>query len=135
MASFSVIGIIESIKYLPDNGGCLVFLSEYKRGYKKADGEIVDDKFMSWKCIFKKGLVKYINGHFNNGMVVEVKGEVLPYAISHGTVVDGYSVMGQTMNLFSIPRTHLRQEQRMIKESMNASSELPDIDKYNQPDF
>ena len=135
MASIIVIGIIESIKYLPNNGGCLVFVSEYKKGYRKATGEVVDDKYLSWKCIFKQGLVNYINGHFNNGMVVEVKGDALPYAIEKGEVVDGYSVIGQTMNLFGLPRTMLRQEQRMIKDSLEHGSGVPDLDEYNRPDF
>lgn len=135
MANISIIGIIENIKYLPNNGGCFVFLSEYRKGYKKASGEVVDDKYLSWKVIFKQGLVKYINGHFNNGMVVEVKGEVLPYAIDHEQIVDGYSVIGQTLNMFSIPRPFLRQEQKMQKDSQLHSSGTPDLKGYNEPDF
>lgn len=136
MASIYLVGIIESIKYLPNNGGCLVFLSEYKRGYKRAsDGVRIDDKYLSWKCIFKQGLVKYINNHFGNGMIVEIKGEVLPYAVEHENIVDGYSVIGQTLNMFSVPRTQLRQEQRMIKESQLHSQEIPDMETFNQPDF
>lgn len=135
MASIYLVGVIDSVKYLPNNGGCFVFVSEYKRGYRKSDGTRVDDKYLSWKVIFKQGLVKYINSHFSNGMVVEVKGEALPYAIDHDNIVDGYSIIGQTLNLFSVPRTQLRQEQRMIKESLSASKEAPDIESYNQPDF
>lgn len=135
MAAINIIGIVEKVKYLPNNGGCFVFLSEYKRGYRKSDGTRVDDKYLSWKCIFKQGLVKYISEHFGNGMVVEVKGDVLPYAIEHDNIVEGYSVIGQTMNLFSVPRAQLRQEQRMIKESMQHSTEKPNLDEYNQPDF
>lgn len=135
MANITIVGIIESVKYLPNNGGCFVFMSEYKRGYHRSDGVRVDDKYLSWKCIFKQGLVKYINDHFGNGMVVEVKGEVLPYAIEHDNIIEGYSVIGQTINLFSIPRTQLRQEQKMIKESLLHSTETPNLEAYNQPDF
>lgn len=135
MAAINIIGIVENIKYLPNNGGCLVFLSEYKRGYRKSDGTRVEDKYLSWKCIFKQGLVKYISEHFGNGMVVEIKGEVLPYAIDHSVIVEGYSVIGQTMNMFSIPKTYLRQEKRMIVESQRHSDELPDLEEYNKPDF
>lgn len=135
MANITIIGVINTIKYLPNNGGCFVFLSEYKRGYRKANGERVEDKYLSWKCIFKQGLCKYINDHFSKDMVVEVKGEVLPYAIEHENIVDGYSVIGQTLNMFSVPRTQLRQEQRMIKESMSHSREKPNLEAYNTPDF
>lgn len=135
MASFQVIGFIDSIKYLPNGGGCLMFLSEFKKGYRKHDGVLVDDKTLSWKVIFRQGLVNYINNHFNNGMLVEVKGEVLPYAIERESIVDGYSVMGQTVNLFSFPRSFARQEQRMIKDSEANASGMPDIDEYNRPDF
>lgn len=135
MASFSVIGFIESIKYLPNNGGCLVFVTEFKKGYRKSDGEVVDDKYLSWKCIYKQGLVKYINNHFNRGMLVEIKGEVLPYSIEHDKIVDGYSVIGQTLNMYSFPRSQMRSEEKMIKESQNTFEEKPDLEGYNKDDF
>lgn len=135
MASFSVIGIIDSIKYLPNNNGCLVFLSEYKKGYRRADGTKVEDKYLSWKCYFKQGLVNYINGHFGNGMVVEIIGVVFPFASENGQTIDGYSVQGYTMNMFSIPRPYAHAERKMIKESQLHSSGTPDLNDYNSPDF
>lgn len=126
---------MDNIRYLPNQGGCFVFVSEFKKGYKKANGEIVDDKYMSWKVIFKQGLVNYINNHFNNGMLVEIKGDVLPYAIEKDELVQGYSVIGQTMNLFSFPRSSVRQEQKMIKESQLHATSVPDMDEHNKPDF
>lgn len=135
MANFLLYGIIESIKYLPNNGGCLLFVSEFKRGYKKPSGEIVEDKYHSWKCIFKPGLVNYITKHFNKGMFVEIKGEVLPYAIEHEKTVEGYSVIGQCLNLASFPRLSVKLENKAIKESQQASSEAPNLDEYNKPDF
>lgn len=135
MASFSVIGFIESIKYLPNKGGCLVFVTEFKKGYRKSDGEVVDDKYLSWKCIYKQGLVKYINNHFNRGMLVEIKGEVLPYSIEHEKIVDGYSVIGQTLNMYSFPRSSARSEEKMIKESQNTFDEKPDLEGFNKDDF
>ena len=81
MADFTVTGFINTVKYLPD--AALVFIDEFKRGYKKADGETVDDKYLSWKCVFKPYFKKYINEHFSNGMLVQVKGEILPYAIQN----------------------------------------------------
>lgn len=135
MASVNIIGIIESVKFIPNGGGCFVFLSEYRKGYRKSDGTRVEDKYLSWKVIYKQGLVNYINNHFSTGMVVEVKGDVLPYAIENGETVDGYSVIGQTMNIFSVPRLYQRQEARMQKDSQLNSSGEPDLEGYNAPDF
>ena len=135
MAAINIIGFIDTVKYLPNNGGGFVFVSEFKKGYTKANGDVVEDKYLSWKVIFKQGLVNYINNHFNNGMLVEVKGDVLPYAIDKENIVQGYSVIGQTINLFSFPRSSVRQEQRMIKESQLHATAIPDIDKHNEPDF
>lgn len=133
MASFQVTGFISNIKY--QSGFCFVFIDEYKKGYRKRDGTTVDDKYLSWKCIFKQGLVKYISDHFGNGMLVEVKGEVLPYAIEHEKLVDGYSVIGQCINLTSYPRSSAKQEIRMMKESQETDGEKPNLESFNQPDF
>lgn len=135
MANITIIGFVDNIKYLPNQGGCFVFVSEFKKGYKKSNGEVVDDKYLSWKIIFKQGLVKYINNHFNNGMLVEIKGEVFPYAIDKETIVQGYSVIGQCMNLASYPRSTVKMEQNLVKESLLHGSEIPNIDEYNKPDF
>ena len=133
MAAFSVIGFIDAVKILPDS--CILFLSEYKKGYRKTDGTIVDDKYVSWKVIYKGYFIKYITSHFGKGMLVEVKGEVLPYAIEHGQAVEGVSVIGQTCNLYSYPRYNAKQEKKMIKESQLASNEQPDLEDFNTPDF
>ena len=133
MAAFSVIGFIDAVKILPDS--CILFLSEYKKGYRKTDGTIVDDKYVSWKIIYKGYFIKYITSHFGKGMLVEVKGEVLPYAIERGEMVAGVSVIGQTCNLYSYPRYNVKQESKMIKESQAVSNEVPDLDDFNKPDF
>lgn len=135
MANITIIGFVDNIKYLPNQGGCFVFVSEFKKGYKKSNGEVVDDKYLSWKVIFKQGLVKYINNHFNNGMLVEIKGEVFPYSIDKETIVQGYSVIGQCMNLASYPRSTVKMEQNLVKESLLHGSEIPNIDEYKKPDF
>lgn len=133
MASFEVIGLVNTIKYMPDH--CLVFIDEFKKGYKKQDGTRVEDRYISWKCIFKPYFKKYINEHFSNGMLVQVKGEVMPYAIDHERLVDGYSVIGQTINMASYPKSMLKQERRMIKESLENSSERPNLQDHLTPDF
>lgn len=133
MASFEVIGLVNTIKYMPDH--CLVFIDEFKKGYKKQDGTRVEDRYISWKCIFKPYFKKYVNEHFSNGMLVQVKGEVMPYAIDHDRLVDGYSVIGQTINMASYPKSMLKQERRMIKESLENSNEKPNLQDHLTPDF
>lgn len=133
MADFTVTGFINTVKYLP--GAALVFIDEFKRGYKKSNGETVDDKYLSWKCLFKPYFKKYINEHFSNGMLVQVKGEILPYAIQNQNIVDGYSVLGQTINLASFPRASVKQENKMIKESQMHDTATPNLDEYNKPYF
>lgn len=133
MADFTVIGHINNVKYLQDS--CLVFIDEFRKGFRKKDGTIVDDKYLSWKCIFKPYFKKYINEHFNQGMLVQVKGEIMPYAIEKEHLVDGYSVIGQTINVASFPRASVKQEQRMIKDSQMHASETPDLEGFNAPDF
>lgn len=133
MADFTVIGYINNIKYLKDS--CLVFLDEFRKGFRKKDGTIVDDKYLSWKCIFKPYFKKYINEQFNQGMLVQVKGEIMPYAIEKEHLVDGYSVIGQTINVASYPRASVKQEAKMIKDSQMHASETPDLEGFNAPDF
>lgn len=133
MASFQVTGFVANIKY--QQGFCLVYVDEYKKGYQKKDGTRVEDKYHSWKIIFKQGLVKYISEHFGNGMLVEIKGEVLPYAIEHNNIVEGYSVIGQCINLASYPRASVKQERKIMKQSQDASDIHPDLEGFNQPDF
>ena len=133
MASWQCVGFVDAVKVLPD--ACILFLSEYKKGYKKTDGTIVDDKYHSWKIIFKGYFIKYITTHFNKGMLVEVKGDIVPYAIEHGQITDGYSIIGQTCNLFSYPRYSVKQEQKMIKDSMANADAAPDLESFNSPDF
>lgn len=133
MASWQCVGFVDEVKVLPD--ACILFLSEYKKGYKKTDGTIVDDKYHSWKIIFKGYFIKYLTTHFNKGMLVEVKGDIVPYAIEHGQIIDGYSIIGQTCNLFSYPRYSVKQEQKMIKDSMANADVAPDLESFNSPDF
>lgn len=133
MASWQCVGFVDAVKVLPD--ACILFLSEYKKGYKKTDGTIVDDKYHSWKIIFKGYFIKYLTTHFNKGMLVEVKGDIVPYAIEHGQIIDGYSIIGQTCNLFSYPRYSVKQEQKMIKDSIANADAAPDLESFNSPDF
>ena len=133
MADFTVSGFINSVKYLPE--AVLVFIDEYKRGYRKNNGEVIDDKYLSWKCVFKPYFKKFINEHFSTGMLVQIKGEILPYALQNQNIIDGYSVLGQTINLSSFPRSSVRQERKMIKESQMNDDARPNLEEFNNPDF
>lgn len=135
MADFQVLGHISEIKYLKD---CiLVFVDENKNGYRKQDGSIVDDKVFSWKCIFSGNEKKrtYINKFFNRGMLVQVKGEILPYAVENGEIIDGFTIFIQTINRASYPRTTTKAELKMIKESQSNTRIEIDTENFDKPDF
>lgn len=134
MAAIVLYGFIDNIHYLP-NGSVSVQVSEFKKGFKYKDGRIVEDKYITWRVLFKQGLRKYINDHFNDRMFVEVKGDILPYAIVGEKTVDGYSLIGQTLNIASLPRLYAKQEKRMVKESQMQGIGNPDLDAFNQSDF
>lgn len=112
-----------------------MFVDDFKAGYKKPNGEIVDDKYLSWKVIFKDGMKTFINKYFGQGMLVDIVAEMLPFEIEHGKIVDGYSCLGLSIQRASYPRASVKQEQRMIKESQLHATEIPDLDAHNEPDF
>lgn len=135
MADIQILGHITSIQFKQE---CiLLWVDEYKKGYRKQDGTKVDDKVISWKCIFSGNEKKrnYINKFFSRGMLVQVKGEVMPYAIEQGQMVDGYSVFIQALNLAAYPRQMLKQEKKLVQETMMHTDEMPDLDRYNERDF
>ena len=135
MADIQILGHISNIKFLPES--IIIIVDENKNGYTKPNGERVDSKVFSWKCIFSGNESKrnYINRYFARGMLVQVKGEIVPYSVEHGELVEGYSVFIQTINRASYPTTLIKQEKRMIAESQMNSSEQPDLESYNKPDF
>lgn len=134
MASFELNGFVSQIKYLP-SGSVVVYLDEYHQGYKTSSGVKVDEKYLTFKTIWKPYFAKYINEHFNRGMYVNVKGEVLPYAKVGDALVDGYTVIGQTINMASFPKASLRRELKMKKESELHSIGEPDVDGFLAADF
>ena len=135
MASILIIGVISSIQYLPNQGGCVMLLSEFRRGYKRKDGVRVEDKIDQWKVIFRPSLTKFVSDHFSNGMTVEVKGDARPFAIEHDKAIEGYSILGQTVNMFSYPKPAERLERRAIQESQQTSFGKPDISAMKEEDF
>jgi hypothetical protein len=127
-------GHIEGIRYA-DNAA-IVTASEIKKGYKKKDGVVVDDELVTFKFIFKPYFKNYIAAHFTKGMYVKIKGTMLPYAKNHvGEIIDGYSIIGQTIDIAAYPTKHVRNEKRIIKESIAKSDESPDLNAYTAPDF
>lgn len=133
MASFECIGFISQIVYRPDS--VFLIIDEYHKGYRKSDGTNVDDKYVTFKVIYKPYFKKYLSEHFAKGMLVKVKGEVLPYTVEHGEIKEGISCIGETCNLYSYPRASVKQEAKMIKESQMHDTSSPNLEEYNTPDF
>lgn len=128
------LGHIEGIRYTET--AVVVTASERRQGYKKKDGTIVDDELLTFRFLFKPYFRKYISEHFSSGMLVKIKGVMLPYAKDHeGSIVEGYSILGQTIDRAAYQTSTIRAEKRMIKESQSMSTQAPDLDAYNQPDF
>lgn len=135
MADYSILGHIANIKYLPES--IVIWVDEVKRGYRKSNGEKIDDRVLTWKCIFSGNESKrnYVNKFFNRGSLVQVKGEILPYEVEQGQETKGYTVFIQTMNLAAYPRTNIKKEKMMQKESMDGLKETPNVDEFMQDDF
>lgn len=135
MADIIIVGHIEGIRY---SETCVyVTVSENRLGYKRSDGVIVDDDILTWRVVYKPYFKKYIASHFDKGMLVKIKGMVLPYTRNQdGSNVEGYTIIGQTIDLSAYPRsTTIRQERKLVKDSMSHDIGTPNIDAYNEPDF
>lgn len=127
-------GHIEGIKYAENS--VIVTASEIRKGYKKKDGTVVDDEILSYRFIFKPYFKNYVASHFSKGMYVKIKGIMMPYAKTHnGEIIDGYSIIGQTIDVAAYPSKYIKNEKRIIKDSILKSDESPNLDAYNAPDF
>ena len=133
MADFQVVGIINNIRYLQD--GCMVFIDEIKTGYKRKDGTKVDDRVYQWRCLFSSYFKKYINDHFSTDMLVQIKGEITPFAVNHDEVVDGYSILGQYITRASYPKYTIRKEAKAIKDSTMHDMGKPNVEEFMKDDF
>lgn len=133
MNRFIVQGFINTIKYLPD--ACLVFIDDYESGYKRPNGEVVEDKYMSWKVIFPNGMKSFITKYFGNGMLVDVVAKMKPYEIEQEKIVQGYSCLGLSIQRASYPKSTVKREIKMIKDSQASADEIPDLESYIEPDF
>lgn len=128
------LGNIDGVKYT--DTAVIVTASETRLGYKKKDGSVVPDELLTFRFIFKPYFRKYIAEHFGAGMLVKIKGCMLPYAKdSDGKPTEGFSLIGQTIDRASYPSNKLRMEKRMLKESYASSTEKPDLDEFEREDF
>ena len=134
MADITLYGYIEGIRY--KDKSVLVTLSEFRKGYKRGDGVIVDDEVTTYIVVFKEYFKRYIAEHFDAHMLVKIKGMMLPYAKDKdGNYCNGYTILGETINIASMPNRTVRRERKMFKESQEKSSGTPNVKEYEQPDF
>lgn len=128
------LGHIEGVRYTDTS--VIVTASERRSGYKKADGTIVPDELLTFKFIYKPYFKKYISEHFSTGMLVKIKGNMLPYAKDRqGNIIEGYSIIGETINRATYQTNSLRAEKRLVKESLDSTNDTPDLAAFNEPDF
>lgn len=133
MNRFILQGFINTIKYLPD--ACLVYVDDFESGYKRPNGEKVEDKYMTWKVIFSNGMKSFISKYFGNGLLVDIVAKMKPFEIEHDKMINGYSCLGLSIQRASYPKATVKKELRMMKESQEMSDEKPNIEAYNEPDF
>ena len=151
MADFQVTGHISRIRR--KNGVICVYVDEYMRGFRRSDGEIVQEKHLTWCCVFKNAFSNFLD-RIGIGSLVTIKGEILPYGRSIDEKVEGYTLFGQVINVASYPK-FLRVEEKMVRDSSkvvdvqtsdsvvsdkssdNVSRNIvvPDIYGFNEPDF
>lgn len=134
MASFTLCGHIEAIRYTENS--VIVTISEVRNGYRDNSGRVVDNEILMWKVLFPKGMQSYISKFFSRGILVDIYGIPKPYAKDReGNLVDGYTILGKNIDRAAYQRTSTKMEKKLIKDSLMASDEHPDLDSYNQPDF
>ena len=134
MNRFILEGTINAIKYLEDS--VLVYVDDMEKGYQKNDGTRVDDVMYTWKVIFKANPFKqYISKFFNEGSLVEIDAKMRPYAMENGKLVEGYSCIGISINRGSYARASFRKEKKLIKDSQEASNEMPNLEEFQKRDF
>lgn len=134
MNRFILEGTLVKLKYLEDSIVC--FVDDIEKGFKRSDGTIVDDVLHTWKVIFKANPFKsYITKFFNEGSLVEIDAKMRPYAMENGKAVDGYSCIGISINRGAYARPAFRNEKKLVKESMETSTEMPNLEEFQKSDF
>ena len=134
MADITLYGHIEGIRY--KDKSVLVTLSEYRKGYKRGDGVIVDDEVATYIVVFKEYFKRYIAEHFDAHMLVKIKGTMLPYAKDKdGNYCNGYTILGETINIASMPNRAVRSERKLLKESQSHAVGTPNLSEFEKEDF
>lgn len=131
MADINIAGFVEGVRYMET---CvIVTITENLMGYKRKDGTVVKDNIATWHVIYKPYFKKYIAGHFAKGEYVKIKGMVLPYTKANGEIVEGCSVIGQTIDLAPWPNKYVRAEKKLTQDPAFDTMGVPNID--DTPDF
>lgn len=128
------LGHIDGIRYLESS--VVVTASEIRRGYKKKDGSYVDDEIYSFKFLFKSYFKKYIASHFSEHMLVKIKGTMLPYTRDgNGNICDGYTILGQTIDIASYQTLNVTRERKMVTQSQKKNDATPNLTEFRKEDF
>lgn len=130
MADVTLYGHIVGIRYTENN--VIVSVSEFQKGYRKKNGELVNDSVYTYVVGFPPYFKTYIADHFGKGMLVKIKGVMLPFG-KEGA--EGYTINGQTINLASYPSNSSVKENKMLKESQSHAVGTPNLSEFEKEDF
>ena len=134
MADITIYGHIVGIRYTESN--VIVSVSEFQKGYRKKNGELVNDSVYTYVVGFANFFRAYIADHFDKGMLVKVKGTILPFAKNkNGETIEGYTINGQTINLASYPSNSSIKENKLLKESQSHAVGTPNLSEFEKEDF
>lgn len=134
MADITIYGHILGIRYTEHN--VIVSVSEFQKGYRKKNGELVNDSVYTYVVGFAPYFKTYIADHFDKGMLVKVKGTILPFAKNkNGETIEGYTINGQTINLASYPSNSSIKENKLLKESQSHAVGTPNLSEFEKEDF
>lgn len=134
MADVTLYGHVEGIRYREK---CVfVTVSEYRCGFTRRDGERVGEELLTFRVVFLASSRKYISTYFSIGNLVKVRGTLLPYVKKKdGECVEGYTILGQLIELATYPKRAALKERRVLKESGENPCGVPDVDEYLDDDF
>ena len=134
MADITLFGHIEGIQYKEKS--VIVVVSEYRCGFRKRSGERVAEELLSFRVVFLASSRNYISSYFSAGNLVKVRGTLLPYVKkSDGTLGEGYTILGQLMELAAYPKRSAGLEKRLLKASSESPCGVPDVDGFLDDDF
>ena len=134
MADITLYGHIEGIRY--NTKSVLVVLSEDRCGFVRRNGERVSEELLTFRVVFNANSRSYISSYFSVGNLVKVRGSLLPYVKrKDGTFGEGYTILGQLLELAAYPKRSVGMERRMLKESVAHPCGEPNVDSFMDDDF